>query len=74
MGTSNLNARKTLVGKRRYSRESAPTFNNVDFKYSGNTAPIQHLIDHAKGPKNHAPSDLNFEVNLRTWKADSTAP
>lgn len=30
------------------------------------------MIEHARGPRNHAPSDLNFEVNLRTWKVDRT--
>lgn len=26
------------------------------------------MIASAKGHNNHAPSDLNFEVNLRSWK------
>lgn len=67
VGTANQNA--TRIGaRRRNSRQSANTFCNVDFNYTGNTASVQHLISHARGPNNHAPSDLNFELNLRTWK------
>ena len=67
MGTGNLNT--TRIGaKRRNSRQSAPTFCNVDFNYTGNTAAVHHLISHARGPNNHAPSDLNFELNLRKWQ------
>lgn len=72
LGTANQNAKRPEL-KRRNSRCSAPTFNHVDFEYTGNTAAVNHLIQHAKGPKNHAPSDLNFELNLRTWRADSTS-
>jgi hypothetical protein len=69
LGTSNQNtATKPL--KRRYSRGSAPAFTNVDFDVTGNTADVQHLISHAKGANNHAPSDLNFETNLRTYRAE----
>lgn len=69
LGTSNQNtASKPL--RRRYSRGSAPAFNNVDFDVTGNTADVHHLISHAKGANNHAPSDLNFEANLRTYRAE----
>lgn len=70
LGTANGNSMRKQPLKRRYSRGSAPAFENVDFNYTGNTASVQHLIKHAKGSTNHAPSDLNFEVNLRTWKAE----
>lgn len=72
LGTSNLNSIRKQPLKRRYSRGSAPAFENVDFNYTGNTADVSHLIKHAKGGTNHAPSDLNFEVNLRTWKPERT--
>ena len=71
-GTANKNAKRPEL-KRRYSRCSAPSFINVDFNYTGNSNDIHHLITHAKGPKNHAPSDLNFELNLRTWRPQATA-
>jgi hypothetical protein len=32
------------------------------------------MIVHAKGHTNHAPSDLNFEANLRSYKADFGVP
>jgi hypothetical protein len=72
LGTANKNAKRTEL-KRRYSRCSAPTFTNVDFNYTGNCSGVQHLISHAKGPQNHAPSDLNFELNLRTWRPLETS-
>ena len=43
------------------------TFNNVDIDYHGDTAPINHLVKSANGVR-HAPSELNFECNLRTYK------
>ncbi len=58
---------KTL--KRRASRGSLPGFSNVDFNVAGNTNDIYHLLKHSRGPNNHAPSDLNFEANLRTWQS-----
>jgi len=65
-GTSNPNTTNITL-KRKASRESLPSFTNVDFNVSGNTNDIYHLVKHARGPNNHAPSDLNFEANLRTW-------
>ena len=56
--------------KRMVSRGSAPTFTNVDFSYAGDSSRVHHLIKHARGSNNHAASDLNFELNLRTWKVD----
>jgi len=53
-----------------FSRGSAPTFSTVDFTYVGDTSRVNHLIKHARGSNNHAASDLTFELNLRTWKAD----
>lgn len=67
IGTANQNTSKRLV-KRRYSRGSAPAFNNIDFEYTGNTANVHHLIQHARGPNNHTATDLNFELNLRSYK------
>jgi hypothetical protein len=72
LGTANKNAKRPEL-KRRYSRCSAPTFTNIDFNYTGNSNDIHHLIQHAKGPQNHAPSDLNFELSLRTWRPQATA-
>lgn len=66
LGTANTNAKRAPL-KRQNSRLSAPGFCSVDFSYSGNAHPIHHLIQHARGPNNHAPSDLNFEANLRNW-------
>jgi len=66
MGTANQNAtRKPL--KRQNSRHSTQMFNSVDFSYSGNTGPVDHLIRNAKGANNHHPLDLNWQLNLRQW-------
>jgi hypothetical protein len=45
----------------------------VDFEYSGNTQSVNHLIAHARGPNNHACSDLNFELNLRAYKLNDAS-
>ena len=70
VGTGNQNANSNNNGRRMFSRGSAPTFSNVDFTYVGDTSKVNHLIQHARGPNNHAASDLTFELNLRTWQAD----
>jgi hypothetical protein len=70
-GTANPNT-TTISLKRKASRGSLPTFTNVDFNIAGNTNDIYHLVRHARGPNNHAPSDLNFEANLRTWHSKGT--
>ena len=44
LGTGNVNASKRTTLKRRASRNSLPTFNTVDFHYTGNSNEIQHLI------------------------------
>ena len=67
-GSLNQNCTKPLP-KRRYSRASAPTFTNIDFDVTGNTLDVDHLIRHASRGHKHAPTDLNFELNLRRWKA-----
>jgi len=56
---------------RRNSRMSTATFNNIDFEYTGNTAPVQHLIKSANTANRH-PSQLNFELNLRTYTNNLT--
>lgn len=49
---------------------SQPGFTSVDFNYKGDSNPVDHLIRTAKGGQSkHAPSDLNFMINLRRWKA-----
>lgn len=68
VGTANQNTESTT--NRIFSRGSAPTFNNIDFEYVGDTSKVNHLIKHARGPNNHTASDLTFELNLRTWKAN----
>lgn len=65
-GTANPNT-TSIALKRKGSRGSLPSFTNVDFNITGNTNEVYHLVKHARGPNNHAPSDLNFEANLRTW-------
>lgn len=67
LGTANPNSKRPEL-KRRYSRASAPTFSNIDFDYTGDSHQVNHLIKHAQGPNNHAASDLNFELNLRSWQ------
>ena len=44
LGSGNINATKRTLLKRRASRTSLPTFNTVDFHYTGNSGEIQHLI------------------------------
>lgn len=73
LGTANHNCTRAAL-KRRYSRGSAPAFQTVDVELNGNTASVNHLIKHARGPNNHAPQDLNFEVNLRTYKPSEAGP
>jgi hypothetical protein len=71
-GTANGNTqRKTL--KRKYSRGSACGFVNVDVDYTGDSHPINHMLKTSNGGR-HAATDLNFEVNLRTYKVPETAP
>lgn len=70
VGTGNQNAQTGKEARRMFSRGSAPTFSNVDFTYVGDTSKVNHLIQHARGPNNHVASDLTFELNLRSWKAD----
>lgn len=65
-GTANPNT-TSIALKRKGSRGSLPSFTNVDFNIAGNSNDFYHLVKHARGPNNHAPSDLNFEANLRTW-------
>ena len=50
---------------------STATFNNIDFEYTGNTAAVQHLIKTANNANRH-PSQLNFELNLRTYRNNLT--
>jgi len=50
-------------------------FNQVDFEYTGNSAPIDHLIRDARGHNAHSATDLNFEANLRTYApVNATSP
>ena len=71
-GTANSNTqRKTL--KRKNSRGSTCGFTNVDVDYTGDSHPINHLLKTSNGGRHH-PTNLNFEVNLRTYKAPDSAP
>jgi len=68
LGTANPNV--TSSGLKRYgSRESLPQFTNVDFKVSGNTNDIHHLIRTSKG--NAHAGYLNFPTSLRTWQSNN---
>ena len=78
MGTKNSNLATTEKQggqqqhmRRRNSRQSANTFTNVDFEYSGNTNSVQHLIARATRP-DKSPSMLNHELNLRTYRNGTT--
>ena len=71
VGTKNMNVTKTAKLSRRNSRMSAATFTNIDFEYTGNTNQVQHLIQSTNRPDKH-PSQLNFELNLRTYRYDSS--
>ena len=70
--TKNINV-QTQQGKpgRRNSRLSTATFNNaVDFEVTGNTNNVHHLISSMHHAGRH-PSQLNFELNLRTYASSS---
>ena len=62
-----MNAKNRPAFKRQNSRKSTMVFNQVDFEYTGNSAPIDHLIRDARGHNAHSATDLNFEANLRTY-------
>ena len=49
---------------------STTTFNPVDFEYTGNTNQVQHLIASTTKSGRH-PTQLNFELNLRTYRNKS---
>lgn len=66
-GTKNPNNYDELKPRRRNSRQSTATFTNVDFDYTGNTNNFQHLIKTSTTPHRH-PQNLNFELNLRTYR------
>lgn len=67
MGTTNRNAPRSPI-KRKASRSSLPTFNAVDFDYSGNTSNVADLIKHkTKGDHGSSPAGLDFELNLRSY-------
>ena len=74
LGTKNTNTMTSKTGKgktvRRNSRMSTNTFNAVDFEYSGNTNNVQHLIASTTQAARH-PTQLNFELNLRTYRNES---
>jgi len=50
------------------SRHSTAAFTAVDFEYSGNTGDVQHLIKSTSKADRHK-ANLNFELNLRTYKS-----
>ncbi len=67
-GTKNQNVQKgQMMHHRRNSRQSAATTTNIDFEYTGNTNHVNHLIKSTKNANRH-PSNLNFELNLRTYE------
>lgn len=68
VGTKNENIYDHMKPKRRNSRQSTATFTGVDFEYSGNTSSVHHLIKNTSTNPARHPTNLNFELNLRTYR------
>lgn len=69
-GTKNTNTTKSSLSKpqRRNSRQSTATYTGIDFEYSGNTNNVHHLIKCTPTNPSRHPTNLNFELNLRTYR------
>ena len=68
VGTKNYNTANPSKPKRRNSRQSTATYTGIDFDYTGNTNNVHHLIKNTSTNPNRHKANLNFELNLRTYK------